>query len=118
MARRRCPNPGLPRLLPQRTPINNWSGHSTLVRMKRLAAVEVAIVFLAIITYIWQWRYAFPDQAVYTLAFIVGSFFIHRDKLWLMGMGTHGLLPTFRRIWMPTVLAIISLLLIGWITRS
>jgi len=86
--------------------------------MKRLAAVEVAIVFLAIITYIWQWRYAFPDQAEYALAVIVGSFFIHRDKLSLLGLGSYGLLPTLRRIWMPTVLAIISLVLIGWITRS
>jgi hypothetical protein len=86
--------------------------------MKRLAAVEVAIVFIAIVSYIWRWRYVFPDLAVYTLAFIVASFFIHRDNLSLLGLGPQGLLPTVRRIWIPTGLAIIGLMLIGWLTQS
>jgi CAAX prenyl protease-like protein len=86
--------------------------------MKQLAAVEVAIVFVAIITYIWRWQYVFPDFAVYLLAFIIASFFIHRDQPRLLGFGSYGLLPTVRRIWRPTVAAMTGLILIGWITRS
>jgi hypothetical protein len=88
------------------------------IRMKQLAAVEVAIVFLAIVTYIWHWQYVFPDFAIYTLAFIIATFFIHRDQLPLLGFGSYGLLPTVRGIWRPTTVAIAALILIGWITQS
>jgi len=86
--------------------------------MKQLAAMEVTVVFAATITYIWRWQYVFPDFAIYTLAFIIGTFFIHRDPLQLLGFGSYGLLSTFGRIWRPTAVAMAALILIRWITQS
>jgi len=86
--------------------------------MKRLAALEVTIVFVAIITYIWRWQYVFPDLAIYMLGFIIASFFLHRDQLRVLGFGFSGLLSTVGTIWKPTTVVIAALLLMGWITQS
>jgi len=86
--------------------------------MKRLAAAEIVIVFAAITIYIWRWQYVYPDVPIYTLAFIIASFFVHRDSLQLLGMGSRGLVSTLRCTWQPTVAAAAGLILLCWITGS
>jgi len=88
------------------------------MRMKELAAVEVVVVFGAVILYIWRLQNVYPNFPIYTLAFVSATFFLHRDGLQQMGLGSHGFTPTLRCIWRPALAAIAVLVMIGWITGA
>jgi hypothetical protein len=86
--------------------------------MKKLAAVEVVVVFGAVILYIWRLQNVYPGFPIYTLAFVSATFFLHRDGLRHMGLGSHGFTPTLRYMWRPTLAAIAVLVMIGWLTGA
>jgi hypothetical protein len=88
------------------------------LRMKSLAAAEVAIVFAGTVVYIWRWQGIYPDFPIYLLGFIVATFFLHRDSPRRLGLGSHGFLSSLRYIWRPSLAAATCLILIGWMTGS
>src|SRR5215831_5070301 len=88
------------------------------LHMKRLATAEVVLVFATIVIYIWRWQYVYPDVPIYTLAFIVASFFVHGDTPQVLGMGSRGFFSTLRSTWRPTLIAAVGLIFLCWMTGS
>ncbi|HYR85212.1 MAG TPA: CPBP family glutamic-type intramembrane protease [Terriglobia bacterium] len=70
--------------------------------MVKLAAAEVAIVFGGVILFIWRVQFTFPDFALYLLGFLVLTFFIHRDTLQNLGIGSRGLISGLKTLAAPT----------------
>ena len=68
------------------------------------AAAEVLFVFAGVVMYIWRLQFTFPDFAVVLLVFIVATFFLHRDRLQALGLGSHGLLAGTRLVAIPTLM--------------
>jgi membrane protease YdiL (CAAX protease family) len=77
------------------------------------AAAEVLIVFTGILVFIWRLQFVFPDFAWFLLAFIILTFFIHRDSLRDLGLGSHGLVPGMKAILAPTLIISLVLVLTG-----
>jgi len=86
--------------------------------MKQLAAIEILVVFATVELYVWRWQRIYPDVAIYLLAFIVATFFVHRDGFEKLGFGSRGFLSTLGYLWLPTLAAGGSLILLGWINGS
>lgn len=73
--------------------------------MMRLAAAgEVSFVFAGVVAYIWRLQFTFPDFAVVLLVFIIATFFLHRDRLQDLGLGSHGLLAGMREVAIPALM--------------
>jgi hypothetical protein len=72
--------------------------------MRWLAAVEVLAVFSGVVAFIWKVQFTFPDFPILLLAFIVGTFLVHRDRLPDLGFGSQGLLKGLKLVVVPTVL--------------
>jgi hypothetical protein len=68
------------------------------------AAGEVLFVFAGVVAYIWRLQFTFPDFALILLIFIVATFFLHRDRLQDLGLGSRGLLAGTKAVAMPTVM--------------
>jgi hypothetical protein len=75
------------------------------------AAGEVLFIFSGVLLYIWRLQYTFPDFAIVLLAFIVLSFFFHRDGLAKLGLGHRGFTAGIKMAAGPT--AAIAVVLIG-----
>jgi hypothetical protein len=74
------------------------------VSMIRLAAIgEVLFVFAGVVAYIWLLQFTFPDFAIVLLVFIIATFFLHRDRLQDLGLGSHGL-AGLKAVAMPTLM--------------
>jgi hypothetical protein len=78
-----------------------------------VAAAEVLIVFSGIVVFIWRLQFVFPDFAWFLLGFIVLTFFIHRDSLQNLGLGSHGFIPGMKAVLGPTLIISIALVLSG-----
>jgi hypothetical protein len=74
------------------------------ISMIVLAAGEVLFVFAGVVAFIWRLQFTFPDFAIVLLAFIVSTFFLHRDRLQDLGFGSRGLLDGIKQVTMPTLL--------------
>lgn len=72
--------------------------------MRILAAGEVLIVFAGVMAYIWRLQFTFPDFAVILLAFIIATFFVHRDRLQDLGLGPRGFVAGIRVLALPTLI--------------
>jgi hypothetical protein len=72
--------------------------------MRWLAAVEVVAVFSGVVAFIWRLQFTLPDFPILLLMFIVGTFFLHRDRLPDLGFGSHGLIKGLKFVVLPTVL--------------
>lgn len=81
--------------------------------MRILAAGEVLIVFAGVVAYIWRLQFTFPDFAVILLAFIIATFFVHRDRLQNLGLGSQGMAAGIRNLALPTLIIAGALILIG-----
>src|SRR5262249_32634357 len=71
------------------------------------------IVFTGILLFIWRLQFVFPDFAWFLLAFLVLTFFIHRDGFKKLGFGSHGMLSATRSLIVPTVMISVLLVLTG-----
>jgi hypothetical protein len=69
-----------------------------------LAAVEVVIVFSGIVLFIWRLQFTFPDFALFLVGFLVLTFFIHRDTLQNLGIGSRGLISGLKTLAAPTTI--------------
>src|SRR5262245_21648376 len=78
-----------------------------------LAAAEVCIVFAGILLYIWRLQFVLPDFALYLLAFLVLTFFVHRDSFQNLGFGSYGLAASMRVLVGPTLIFAGSLVIVG-----
>ena len=78
-----------------------------------LAAAEVLIVFAGSILFIWRLQFVFPDFAWFLLGFLVLTFFIHRDRLQDLGLGSRGLIAGMKAVLAPTLIISIALVLSG-----
>jgi CAAX prenyl protease-like protein len=81
-----------------------------------LAAINVSIVFAGILFYIWRLQYVFPDFALFLLAFLVLTFFIHRDSFEKLGFGSHGMAASMKLLLGPTLILAGFLLMAGFLT--
>jgi hypothetical protein len=77
--------------------------------MRVLAAGEVVFVFMGVMAFIWRLQFTFPDFTVVLLAFIVATFFVHRDRLGDLGLGSKGLLPGMKTLALPTLVIAVML---------
>ena len=73
------------------------------MNMVAMAAAEVVFVAGGIILYIWRWQYTFPDSALILLGFLVLTFFIHRDGLRNLGLGSRGFVAGMKTVGLPTL---------------
>jgi membrane protease YdiL (CAAX protease family) len=79
--------------------------------MRILAAGEVVIVFAGVMAYIWRLQFTFPEFAVVLLAFIIATFFVHRDRLQEdLGLGSRGLVAGIRVLALPTLIIVGALI--------
>ena len=76
-----------------------------------LAAAEVVIVFAGIVLFIWRLQFTFPNFALFLLGFLVLTFFIHRDTLQNLGIGSRGLISGLKTLAVPTAIASALLIL-------
>src|SRR2546426_6526242 len=83
------------------------------MRMVVLAAVEVVAVFTWIILFIWRLQFTFPDFALFLLGFLVLTFFIHRNGVYSLGIGSRGLISGLRTLAAPTAILAVALILVG-----
>jgi hypothetical protein len=91
-----------------------WSeAKNRLTAMRAAAAVEVASVACAIVLFIWWLQFTFPDFAWIILGFIILTFFLHGDTWGSLGFGSHGFLPSLKRLALPTAIIGTVLLCIG-----
>ena len=81
--------------------------------MRILAAIEVLCVFSGILLFIWRLQYTFPDFAILLLAFLVLTFFIHRDRISELGLGSRGFAAACKLLAMPALLTVAALAAIG-----
>src|SRR5213594_3885570 len=81
--------------------------------MMLLAGTEIVIVFAGIVLFIWRLQFVFPDFALLLLAFLVLTFFVHRDGFKKLGFGSHGLLSATKSLIVPTAIISIILVLAG-----
>lgn len=72
--------------------------------MRILAAGEALLVFVGVMAYIWHLQFTFPDFAVILLAFIIATFFVHRDRLQDLGLGPRGFVAGIRVLALPTLI--------------
>jgi len=72
--------------------------------MSSFALVEVLAVFAGVVAFIWRLQFTFPDFAMILLAFIVVTFFVHRDRFKDLGFGSAGLVKGLRILALPTVI--------------
>ena len=79
-----------------------------------LAAVNASIVFTGILLYIWRLQYVFPDFALYLLAFLVLTLFIHRDSFQQLGFGSEGMAASLKLLIGPTLILAGFLVRIQW----
>ena len=79
-----------------------------------LVAAELLVVFSGIILFIWRLQFVFPDFAWFLLGFLVLTFFVHRDSLQNLGIGSHGLIPGMKAVFAPTLI-ISAVLVLGGI---
>jgi hypothetical protein len=86
--------------------------------MRILAAIEVVLVSSGIMLYIWRWQFVYPNFAVVLLAFLIATFFIHRDSLQKLGFGSHGLISGLRVVLAPTAVFAVFLITIGLLTGA
>jgi|SRR5579884_249829 len=82
------------------------------------AAVEVTVVAVGIMWYIWRWQYVYPNFAVVLLVFLIATFFWHRDRLSSLGFGSQGLLPALKILAAPTGMLAAFLVIVGWGTGA
>src|SRR5262245_619909 len=81
-----------------------------------LAAVNVSIVFAGILLYIWRLQYVFPDFALFLLAFLVLTLFIHRDSFQQLGFGSRGMAASLKLLLGPTLILASILVMIGFLS--
>jgi hypothetical protein len=86
--------------------------------MKTLMAAEVVFVSAGIMLYIWRWQFIFPNFAVLLLAFLIATFFVHRDRLAALGFGSPGLISGLGVIAGPTAVFVLFLIPVGMFTGS
>jgi len=84
--------------------------------MLTLAAAEVMFIVGGITLYIWRLQYTVPNFAVILLLFIVASFFIHKDRLQDLGLGSRGMASTTKVVAPPTAMFVVVLVLVGFTT--
>ena len=78
-----------------------------------LVTAELLIVFSGIILFIWRLQFVFPEFAWFLIGFLVLTFFIHRDSLQNLGIGSHGFIPGMKAVLAPTLIISIVLVLGG-----
>jgi hypothetical protein len=81
-----------------------------------LAAVNASIVFTGILLYIWRVQYVFPDFALYLLAFLILTLFIHRDSFQQLGFGSQGMAVSLKLLIGPTLILAGFLVMVGFVT--
>ena len=72
--------------------------------MVAMAAGEVVFVFAGIVLFIWRLQYTFPDFAVILLGFLILTFFIHRDRLVDLGVGSQGFVTGMKAVAIPALI--------------
>lgn len=70
-----------------------------------LSAVEVPLVYGAILLYIWSWQYSYPKFWMPLLALVLLSHAVHRDSPGKLGLSGHGLRSSAQRV-LPLALLI------------
>jgi hypothetical protein len=86
--------------------------------MRILAVVEVLFVAGGIVLYIWRWQFIYPNFALFLLAFLIATFFVHRDGWADLGFGSHGLISGIKVIAGPTAAFAVFLVAIGLMTGA
>src|SRR5262245_9678661 len=81
--------------------------------MMFVAVSEVLIMFSGILLFIWRLQFAFPDFAWLLLAFLVFTFFVHRDGFKKLGLGSYRFRSAAKHIIVPTLITSILLVLAG-----
>src|SRR5579862_2031251 len=80
-------------------------------------AIEVALLFAAILAYIWRWQHVHPRLWIALFAFILLSHVVHRDTL--RGLGLTGADVQAEAQWLfpLAVLLYLPLLMYGFVTH-
>ena len=86
--------------------------------MRIAAAVEVLLVSGGIMLYIWRWQFVYPNFALVLLAFLIATFFLHRDGFSELGFGSRGLFSALKVVAGPTTVFAAFLVIIGLITGA
>src|SRR5215471_15025927 len=81
-----------------------------------LAAANVCIVLAGILLYIWRLQFVFPDFEFFLLGFILLTFFIHRDSLQQLGIGSHGMAASMKLLMRPTLIVAGLFVVVGLIS--
>lgn len=71
---------------------------------KLLVLAELAVVYLALLLYIWRFQFRHPYSAAYILGFVLLTMVIHRDSLAALGVTHHLFWPALRATIVPTLL--------------
>ncbi len=74
---------------------------------------EAAVVFLAIMLYIWKFRMVYPTSYLVILGYVLGSHFAHGESLRRLGFGWREARAAFPQVFVWTIAAAVSILLIG-----
>src|SRR5215472_2783631 len=86
--------------------------------MRIVALAEVLFIAGGIVLYIWRWQFIYPNFAVVLLAFLIATFFVHRDGWSDLGFGSPGLISGIKVIAGPTAAFAVFLIAIGLMTGS
>ncbi len=76
-------------------------------------ALEVALIFAAILIYIWKWQHSHPRVWIVLLALIFFSHFLHHDTLRGLGLGATGLRSSAEWLFPIAIVLYLPLLAFG-----
>src|SRR5262245_31515032 len=71
-----------------------------------LAAVDICVVFFGILLYIWRLQFVFPDFALYLIAFLVLTFFVHCVCFSVLVFEFRGLVEGMKLLIGPTMILV------------
>ena len=78
------------------------------------AALEVTLMFAAILMYIWRWQHTYPATWIFLFALILVSHALHRDTVRGLGLGRTGLGASARLVLPLAILLYLPLLCFGF----
>ncbi len=80
---------------------------------KLLVLAELAVVYLALLLYIWRFQFRYPYSAAYILGFVLLTMVMHRDSLTTLGVTHHMFWPAVRATILPTLLLLGAQIIAG-----
>jgi hypothetical protein len=89
-------------------------GVETSRSLAAATALEVALIFAAILAYIWRWQHTYPHVWIPLFALILFSHFLHRDTVQQLGLGKTALRANAQLILPLAVLLYLPLLFFGF----